>query len=64
MVTPLLRVVSARMLVHCSRLVQVAQVAPTLLPLLLGSISSANNAAKESGVRNPGYVKVTLCERS
>ena len=29
-----------------------------------GSISSANNAAKESGVRNPGYVKVTLCERS
>ena len=29
-----------------------------------GSISSANNGAKESGVRNPGYVKVTLCERS
>ena len=29
-----------------------------------GAIASANNAAKESGVRNPGYVKVTLCERS
>ena len=29
-----------------------------------GEISSANNAAKQSGVRNPGYVKVTLCERS
>ena len=29
-----------------------------------GTIASANNAAKESGVRNPGYVKVTLCERS
>ena len=29
-----------------------------------GSIASANNAAKQSGVRNPGYVKVTLCERS
>lgn len=28
------------------------------------SISSANNAAKQSGTRNPGYVKVTLCERS
>lgn len=29
-----------------------------------GSIASANNGAKQSGVRNPGYVKVTLCERS
>ena len=29
-----------------------------------GAIASANNAAKQSGVRNPGYVKVTLCERS
>ena len=29
-----------------------------------GIIASANNAAKQSGVRNPGYVKVTLCERS
>lgn len=29
-----------------------------------GAIASANNAAKESGVRNPGYVKVYLCERS
>ena len=29
-----------------------------------GTITSANNAAKQSGVRNPGYVKVTLCERS
>ena len=29
-----------------------------------GEISSANNAAKQSGVRNPGYVKVTLCTRS
>ena len=29
-----------------------------------GAIASANNAAKASGVRNPGYVKVTLCERS
>ena len=29
-----------------------------------GTIASANNAAKASGVRNPGYVKVTLCERS
>ena len=29
-----------------------------------GTIASANNAAKESGTRNPGYVKVTLCERS
>ena len=29
-----------------------------------GTIASANNGAKESGVRNPGYVKVTLCERS
>lgn len=27
------------------------------------SISSANNAAKQSGTRNPGYVKITLCER-
>ena len=34
-------------------------------PAVAGSsISSANNAAKESGTRNPGYVKVTLCERS
>ena len=29
-----------------------------------GAIASANNGAKEAGVRNPGYVKVTLCERS
>ena len=29
-----------------------------------GAIASANNAAKASGVRNPGYVKVYLCERS
>ena len=29
-----------------------------------GTITSANNAAKQSGVRNPGYVKVTLCTRS
>lgn len=29
-----------------------------------GTITSANNAAKQSGVRNPGYVKVTLCERA
>ena len=29
-----------------------------------GIIASANNAAKQSGVRNPGYVKVTLCTRS
>ena len=29
-----------------------------------GAITSANNGAKESGVRNPGYVKVTICERS
>ena len=29
-----------------------------------GAIASANNAAKASGVRNPGYVKVTLCTRS
>lgn len=29
-----------------------------------GTIASANNVAKESGVRNPGYVKVYLCERS
>ena len=29
-----------------------------------GSIASANNATKQSGTRNPGYVKVTLCERS
>lgn len=29
-----------------------------------GTIASANNAAKASGVRNPGYVKVYLCERS
>lgn len=29
-----------------------------------GAIASANNATKASGVRNPGYVKVTLCERS
>ena len=29
-----------------------------------GAIASANNGAHESGVRNPGYVKVTLCERS
>ena len=29
-----------------------------------GAIASANNTAKQSGVRNPGYVKVTLCERS
>ena len=29
-----------------------------------GTIASANNAAKQSGVRNPGYVKVTLCERA
>ena len=29
-----------------------------------GEISSANNAAKQSGVRNPGYVKITLCARS
>ncbi len=29
-----------------------------------GTIASANNGAKEAGVRNPGYVKVTLCERS
>ena len=28
-----------------------------------GAITSANNGAKESGVRNPGYVKITLCER-
>lgn len=29
-----------------------------------GAIASAKNGAKQSGVRNPGYVKVTLCERS
>ena len=29
-----------------------------------GIIASANNAAKQSGTRNPGYVKVYLCERS
>ncbi len=29
-----------------------------------GIIASANNGAKQSGVRNPGYVKVTLCARS
>lgn len=29
-----------------------------------GAIASANNGAHESGVRNPGYVKITLCERS
>ena len=29
-----------------------------------GEITSANNAAKQSGVRNPGYVKITLCTRS
>ena len=29
-----------------------------------GAITTANNAARESGTRNPGYVKVTLCERS
>ena len=29
-----------------------------------GAIASANNVAKASGVRNPGYVKVYLCERS
>ena len=29
-----------------------------------GAIASVNNGAHESGVRNPGYVKVTLCERS
>ena len=29
-----------------------------------GKITSANNAAKQSGVRNPGYVKITLCARS
>ena len=29
-----------------------------------GAIASANNAAKVAGVRNPGYVKVYLCERS
>ena len=29
-----------------------------------GTITSANNGAKQSGVRNPGYVKVTLCARS
>ena len=29
-----------------------------------GIIASANNAAKQSGVRNPGYVKITLCARS
>ena len=29
-----------------------------------GAIASANNAAKQSGTRNPGYVKVYLCERS
>ena len=29
-----------------------------------GKITSANNAAKEAGIRNPGYVKVTLCARS
>ena len=29
-----------------------------------GTIASANNGAKEAGVRNPGYVKITLCERS
>jgi len=28
------------------------------------SIASAGNGAKEAGTRNPGYVKVTLCERS
>ena len=28
------------------------------------SIASANNAAKQAGVRNPGYVKITLCERT
>ena len=28
-----------------------------------GAITSANNGAHESGVRNPGYVKITLCER-
>ena len=28
-----------------------------------GTIASSNNGAKESGVRNPGYVKITLCER-
>ena len=29
-----------------------------------GAIASDNNAAKAYGVRNPGYVKVYLCERS
>ena len=29
-----------------------------------GITASANNAAKQSGTRNPGYVKVYLCERS
>ena len=29
-----------------------------------GIIASANNGAKQSGVRNPGYVKITLCARS
>ena len=55
---------TARTLARCCRQAQVAQVAPTLPLVPNGIIASANNAAKQSGTRNPGYVKVYLCERS
>ncbi len=45
---------------HCSRLAQVAQGRPHVAPCCWRLYLSANNAAKESGVRNPGYAKVAF----